>query len=671
MIFFLIIISISIIALSGIPGIFLSHSSGWGQRISVFLICLGSLSGLIGVGLTFFYPDNALYFFPWQAEQNPLLGIDTLSAFFLVPIFLIGSLGSIFGLGYWSQKNNKPKAAMIHIFSGILMAGMALLVISKHALSFLFGWEAMALAAFFLMSAEDEQEECRKSSLIYLMATHLGTLVLFGMFLLWRSATGSFDFIPMQGGTASVLTINILFFLSFIGFGLKAGIMPLHFWLPGAHANAPSHISALLSGVMLKMGIYGIIRMLSLFPAPPPLWGGIILIAGAVSGLLGVIFALAQHDLKRLLAYHSVENIGIILLGLGLAMLGRSYHHPMWIILGMAGCLLHVWNHSLFKSLLFLGSGSVLFRTHTRQIDKLGGLAKHMPWTAGLFLIGAVAISGLPPLNGFISEFFIYLGLFQTLTIPENSVSIAIIAAPVLAMIGALAVACFVKIYGSVFLGFPRSDIPENTKEVPLSMILPMMILAVLCLFLGLAPAIVVPILDKVIAPWLPAASALNNTVSLASLVPFSSLQFISISLISIFSIMALWMFIFKKKNTKTAGTWDCGYADPGPRMQYTASSFAQSLILLFSRILKPKTHDPEIRTTFPTESFMNSHVDEITLDRTLIPGFLFFRKTLKWFYRFQQGRTQNYLFYILVAVVIMLSTLIPVEQIISSLLSK
>ena len=227
-------------------------------------------------------------------------------------------------------------------------------------MAFLFGWEVMALSAFFLITTEDQREECRQAGWIYLIATHVGTLTLFALFALWRWATGSYALTPVASDAMGLGVMNVLFFLSLIGFGIKAGIMPLHFWLPGAHANAPSHVSAMLSGVVLKMGIYGLVRFLSLLPDPPYLWGGLILLLGAISGLLGVVFAIGQHDLKRLLAYHSVENIGIILMGLGLAMLGRSAGRPEWIVLGLAGCLLHVWNHSLFKSLLFLSAGSVV-----------------------------------------------------------------------------------------------------------------------------------------------------------------------------------------------------------------------------------------------------------------------------------------------------------------------
>ena len=246
------------------------------------------------------------------------------------------------------------------------------------------------------------------------MLSHFATLSLFGMFAVMAHVTGSFNFASLANGTTGQL--NTIFVLALLGFGTKAGIMPLHVWLPGAHAQAPSHISAMMSGIVLKMGIYGLVRVLSLFSEIPVQWGELILALGTVSAVLGVAFAVGQHDIKRLLAYHSIENIGIILMGIGLALLGRTYHQPIWVVLGAAGGLLHVWNHALFKSLLFFAAGSVVHATGTREIDSLGGLAKLMPLTSNCFLLGAVAICGLPPLNGFVSELMIYLGLFHTIT---------------------------------------------------------------------------------------------------------------------------------------------------------------------------------------------------------------------------------------------------------------
>ena len=310
----------------------------------------------------------------------------------------------------------------------------------------------MAMAAYFAATAEDDNPDVCRAGWVYLIATHVGTLCLIAMFALWRHATDSFALNPAQGISAEAA--GTIFVLSLIGFGFKAGIMPLHVWLPGAHANAPSHVSAVMSGVMLKMGVYGIIRMTAMLPVTAVWWGGVVLIVGAITGVAGIAFAIGQNDIKRMLAYSSIENIGIIMIGLGLALLGRAFNQPEWILLGLGGALLHVWNHSLFKSLLFFNAGAIIHASHTRNIDQMGGLAKRMPRTMVLFVVGAVAICALPPLNGFASEWLIYSGLFSTLGFGSGQgFPVAAIAAVPLAMIGALAVACFVKILGTVFLG--------------------------------------------------------------------------------------------------------------------------------------------------------------------------------------------------------------------------
>jgi hydrogenase-4 component B len=466
--------------------------------------------------------------------------------------------------------------------------------------------------------------------------------------------------VPVAGDAIGLGTLNVLFFLALISFGIKAGVMPLHFWLPGAHANAPSHVSAILSGVVLKMGIYGLVRFLSLLPDPPLAWGGLILLLGAISGLLGVVFAIGQHDLKRLLAYHSVENIGIILMGLGLAMLGRSMGQPVWIVLGLAGCLLHTWNHSLFKSLLFLSAGSVVHSAHTRQIDRLGGLAKTMPWTAAMFVVGAVAICGLPPLNGFVSEFFVYLGLLGTMKIHGSMGSSAVLVVPVLAMIGALAVACFVKVYGAVFLGMPRTSAVQ-AHESPWTMRAPMVILAAGCAAIGLAPVLLIPILDTVIAGWIPGSSPLPG---LHTLVPLNTISVMSVSLVALIAVLAMGLGVYKYKRVSPGvGTWDCGYARPTSRIQYTASSFAQMIVRIFRWVLRPQMHRPVIIELFPKSARMHSHVNDIVLDRGILPASQRVERGFNWFHRFQQGITQHYLLYILIIVILMMSTMIPFKE--------
>lgn len=639
----------------------------------MMMMIAGAVLGITVAWPILFRDQNVWTFFPWPAAGNSVLGVDALSAFFLVPVFLVGGLGSIYGLGYWPQRQHMGDGHKLRFFWGTLTAGMALLVISRHAMAFLLGWEMMALSAFFLVGTQNHRDECRRAAWIYLIATHAGTLTLFALFAMWRWATGSYDLAPVAHETMNLGVMNGLFFLALFVFGLKAGLMPLHFWLPGAHASAPSHVSAMLSGVVLKMGIYGLLRMLSLFTAPPPAWGTLILLLGAVSGLLGVVFAIGQHDLKRLLAYHSVENIGIILLGLGLAMLGRSGERPEWVALGLAGCLLHVWNHSLFKSLLFLCAGNVIRATHTRGINHLGGLARTMPWTAAMFLVGAVAICGLPPLNGFVSELFVYLGLLRTAVHDgamsgSNAPGTAVLAAPVLAMIGALAVACFVKVYGAVFLGMPRSGTAAQAHEAPLTMCGPIFVLAACCALIGLAPVLVVPILDNVMASWMRETGVVLP--SLGTIAPLGAVSAFSMALIVCVATLTMALAL-RKPVSRGVGTWDCGFARPTSRMQYTASSFAQMIVAMFHWVLRPQEHRPDMGGNFPRPTKMHSHVDDAVLDRLLVPAGRNIERWFGSFRRLQQGLTQHYVLYILITVVLMLSALMPFEHLITWLFAR
>jgi hydrogenase-4 component B len=656
----LIVAAACLMGASGLPGLCLSRESSFGQRMASVLMSVGAIVGLIGVYLGYDAEQSAAYLVAWPVAIQLSVGLDGLSAFFLVPVFLIGGLGSLYGLGYWRQREHPRSGGKLRLFWGLLMLGMTLLVVSRHGMTFLLGWEVMALSAFFLVSTEDRRTECQQAGWVYLIATHIGTLTLFAMFTLWRTMTGSFDLTPTTIEATSQGARNVLFLLALVGFGLKAGMMPLHFWLPSAHANAPSHVSAILSGVVLKTGIYGLVRMLSLLPAPPVGWGGLVLLLGVVSGLLGVVFALGQHDLKRLLAYHSVENIGIILMGLGLAMIGCSTGRAEWVVLGMAGCLLHVWNHALFKSLLFFCAGSVLHGTGTREIDHLGGLAKSMPWTAALFLVGAVAICGLPPLNGFVSEFFVYLGLLSSVVDKNADGTGLVLAMPVLAMIGALAVACFVKVYGVVFLGNARTGAALRAHESPASMLGPIVALAACCVMIGLVPSVVSPFLNAAIASWMRAIG--QTPVPVQSLVPLTTIGALAIGLSSLVAVACL-VALFRNRTLYTAGTWDCGYSRPTARMQYTASSFAQPIVRIFRRVLKPRMHLPNVDGLFPHATAMQSHVDDIVMERLLLP---FGRFAEKWFHkahRFQQGLAQSYLLYIVIVLVVMLIALMPAGE--------
>lgn len=663
----LILAGLGLAAASGLPALALPRGSPWGQRLAACLMALAGLAGCAGAGAGLFEPPTASVALRWPAVGDSFLGLDPLSAFFLIPVFAVGALASIYGLGYYPQARNRRTARRLQLFFGLLVAGMGLLVIARQALAFLIGWEAMALSAFFLVATEDDRAESRRAAFVYIVATHVGTLTLFGMFALLRSVTGSFALSPLAA-TVGVGAMNGLFFLALLGFGLKAGMMPLHFWLPGAHAASPSHVSAMLSGVVLKMGIYGLLRMIWLIPRLPAAWGAAVLALGAVSGLLGVVFALAQHDMKRLLAYHSVENIGIILMGLGLAMLGRSSGRAELLVLGLAGCLLHVWNHSFFKSLLFLGAGSVVRATGTRAIDRLGGLAKKMPWTAAFFLAGAVAICGLPPMNGFVSEFLIYLGLFDGLAAGQAG---AAIAAPILAMIGALALACFVKVGGAVFLGSARGARAESADESPAAMLIPMAVLAAACAAIGLAPWLLPPVLDSVVASWVGGSQpSLGSLPSLGSVANLGYVGAASAAVLGLAALIALPM-ARAVRRAKAGVTWDCGYAAPTSRMQYTASSFARGLVGMFSWTLRPPKEPARLTGAFPAAAALHGEVDDAVLDRALVPALRGLERLSLWSHRFQAGQTQQYVLYILIALALMSLTLIPFDRILAMLVAN
>jgi hydrogenase-4 component B len=581
--------------------------------------------------------------------------VDALSAFFLLPVFLVALLGNVYGLGYWRQTEHPENGRKLRLFYGTLTAGMALLVIAGNSIVFLFGWEGMALSAFFLVATEEHEQEARVAGWLYLVATHVATLCLFGLFSVLRAASGSFALAPLDPDRLPAGMATAAFILALAGFGLKAGIMPLHVWLPSAHAAAPSHVSAIMSGVLIKMGIYGLVRVTSLLPNPPVEWGAIVLGLGVSSGVLGVAFAIGQHDIKRLLAYHSIENIGIIVMGLGLALIGRSLGRADWVVLGLAGGLLHVWNHALFKALLFLSAGSVIHAVHTREIDCLGGLAKAMPWTAICFLIGAVAICGLPPLNGFVSEFLVYLGLFGTLGDRDGaSFAAAAFAAPALALIGALALACFVKVYGAVFLGTARSGHARDVHESPPTMLWPMSALVACCFFIGLGPILVVPILGNAVAAWDP---SLNDTgPRLTALAPLGWISLMGLLLTAALFVagVLLWLRLRYSVVAQRA-TWGCGYIAPTPRMQYTSSSFAQMLVGLFAWALRPRSRRPSDLPLFPQKTAFHSEVPDAVLDEAVLPAFRFAGWLFSWFRVLQQGSIQTYLLYLFIALIVLL----------------
>ncbi len=645
----LLVLAILLALGSGVPALLGARDSNRRQRLGaglvvaagVFALCAVAVSALESAGIL-----DATVTAGWLMRA---CGLDGMQRWFLVPIAILGPCAAVYGTGYWPQASHPENGRKVSLFLGMLVAGLMTIVCARNTWPFLFGWEAMALAAFFLVATEDDNPDVRQASWHYLVATHFTTLSLFAMFSLMRAATGSYDLGPLPA-SISVSLSNGLFLLALFGFGIKAGVFGLHVWLPGAHANSPSHVSAILSGFVLKIGIFGLIRVLLWLPHPQLWWGGVILALGTTSALYGVVAALGQHDLKRLLAYHSVENIGIILMGLGVALLGRSLGRTDLLILGLAGALLHVWNHCFFKSLLFLAAGSVVHAAHTRTIDQLGGLLRAMPWTGAAFLVGAVAICGLPPLNGFVSELLVYLGLLRLTTHQTGLFWLAgALAAPVLALVGALAVACFVKVFGAVFLGEPRTHAARHAVEAPRSMRVPMAVLGGLCLAIGLASPLLAPLLDGAVSMWTPHAHV-------RLLAPLGSVSLAALALVLIIALLAFWLAgRLRKTGSTRAVTWDCGYALPTARMQYTAASFADILTSLFDWVLKPVTHLTAPAGRFPRRATFSSHVTDIALDHAIYPlaerGF----ELLSRLRGLQGGRTQAYIVYIFAALIALL----------------
>ncbi|HCC54476.1 MAG TPA: hypothetical protein DEQ20_06075 [Desulfobulbaceae bacterium] len=621
--------AVSLIFCSGLPALAWGRWAKSGENLSVALLLTGVALGLTTSLAGAWQSPAPVLAAAWALPGGSfLLELDGLAALFLLPALLILGLGSVYGLGYFSQARHDAAAGRLRLFYGILGAAIALLPVCRNGLLFLMAWEVMAIGSFLLILTEQHEEEARRAAYVYLTVTHTGTLALFAMFILLAGPSGSFAFPPASTLDGATFQAGAIFLLALFGFGLKAGVMPLHIWLPGAHAAAPSHVSALMSGVVIKMGIYGLVRVTGFYTGQPAWWGGSILVLGVVSAIMGVVFALAQHDIKRLLAYHSVENIGIILIGLGCALLGKTFHSPALVVLGLAGALLHVINHGLFKSLLFLGAGAVIQATGTREIDRYGGLLRSMPRTAFFFLGGAVAICGLPPLNGFVSEWLIYLGLLHSQS--EGAafpLSLTVLAVPALAITGALAVACFVKVFGITFLGTTRRQFSLPPGEAPGSMLLPMGILLFCCLIIGLAPWTIIPLLQQAITAWLGTTFATvslvenQNSTLINSLAPVYWLSLCAFLLLTISAGFFFWQKSFQEPcREKRPSTWGCGWREGTTRMEYTSVSFAEMLVSFFRWGLWSDITGGRAIGFFPGVASLAAHTPDLVLDRLIHP---------------------------------------------------
>lgn len=564
------------------------------NRIANFIGSAGCAAGC-ALGLyaavdALFSGEAPSFHAPWSVPYGSLsFSMDPLSAFFLIPLFGLCMAAAVYGAGYMAHHADR-RLGPPWFFYNILVAAMAIVVTAGNGVLFLVAWEVMSISSFILVMFDHSQASTRRAGLIYIVAAHLGVAFLFAMFILLGGEAGSLDFDTFKGA-ASPAAAGVIFTLALIGFGSKAGFMPFHVWLPEAHPAAPSHVSAVMSGVMIKMGVYGLLRVIYFLDQPQWWWGAALIFIGVVSGVMGAMLALGENDMKRLLAYSSVENMGIIAAAMGLGTLGMATHTHTVAALGFGGALYHVINHSVFKGLLFMGAGTVLANTHTQNISLLGGIMKKAPLTGLFFAVGSVAICGLPPLNGFMGELLVYMAAFTGIKEVSNKILMAggVVTLAGLAMIGGLAVAVFTKAFGMAFLGEARSEKAAMAHDPGRLMTWPMGALAAMTLVLGLGAPLTPHLLA---APAGLVAGFDPSHVKEA----FDSMALPLYGAAIVSAALALFLFIawavrqsaLKGKQIRRAVTWDCGYAAPKATMQYTPSSFAQPFTGYFRAILRP-----------------------------------------------------------------------------------
>jgi len=602
------------------------------------------------------------------------LRLDPLAGFFLCVIGLLALFVSLYSIGYVRGFPAGRSIVRFIVFFSLFLAGMLLVVLADDAFFFLIAWEMMAASSYFLVMYEDEKAENRKSAYLYLVVAHIGAIAILLSFGVMAGLANGFEsfqgytFDAMRTTTYPVGWATAAFLLALFGFAAKAGVIPLHIWLPEAHPVAPSNVSALMSGVMLKTSIYGIVRIVFDFlKVYPWWWGGIVLVLGLVSAVLGVLYALMQHDLKRLLAYHSVENIGIILIGLGLAMIFTSFHLPLLAALALVAGLYHTLNHAMFKGLLFMGAGAVLHATGERNMEEMGGLIHRMPWTSALFLVGCISIAALPPFNGFVSEWLTFQAFLLSPALQRPVLGLLFpLGAALLALTGALAAACFVKAFGVTFLGHWRGHAPlQRVHEADWTMRAGMALAAVTCFLLGILPTLVIDWMD--ILPqrltgggiatsagkygWLWLTPVARERASYAGFNVFVGILAV---------VLVAWLLLHvNKTSVRRVPIWDCGFEKLTPRMQYNATSFAMPIRRIFGFLFRIREEvtavEPVRHPAYPVKLRYRLRVRDrfwYWLYQPVADAAFFTARKVG---RLQQGRIQVYLIYSFVTIIVLL----------------
>ncbi|MBI5073806.1 MAG: hydrogenase 4 subunit B [Nitrospirae bacterium] len=601
------------------------------------------------------------------------LRLDPLAGFFLTIVSALSFIVSIYSLGYVKGIIVQRPVTRLVVFYALFLAGMFMVILADDALFFLIAWEVMAAASYFLVLFEDERIENRRAAFLYIVVAHVGAIAILLSFGVMAGLVTGFEgfhgytFDAMRQAQFTPAWATAAFLLAFFGFAAKAGMIPLHVWLPEAHPVAPSNVSALMSGVMLKTAIYGIVRVtFDLIRIFPWWWGALVLVLGLVSAVIGVLFALMQNDLKRLLAYSSVENIGIVLIGIGLAMIFTSFQLPLLAALALTAGLYHALNHAMFKGLLFMGAGGVLHAAHERNMEKMGGLIHLLPWTSALFLVGCVSISGLPPFNGFVSEWLTFQAFLLSPSLPSPLMKLLIpMGAALLALTAALSAACFVKAFGVTFLGQWRGQHAPHIQEVNWPMKLGMIMAAVCCLFLGILPTLVIDWMDAV--PELLVGSKISTSAGAFGwmwLTPVARERASYSGPMVFFVILAVIIIAYlllhvRSGSIKRVPLWDCGFEKVTQRMQYTSTSFAMPIRRIFGFFFsireRVKLDGHAAHRAFPVRMHYYLRIRD---------------RFWGWFYKplidasfwvsrrvgmLQQGRIQTYLIYSFVTIIILL----------------
>ncbi|MBR2436614.1 MAG: NADH-quinone oxidoreductase subunit E [Alistipes sp.] len=645
-------------AIVAIVAIFLTpeRKKVWTATAIISLLAVGAIALAV---YAFMVGEVKLFSFRTAIFGYEYFAVDRLSALFLVIIAIASVATVIYSRGYLAGYFGRYSSAhfSLHYTALVaLVASMMCVVLASGGFSFLFSWELMTIASFILILFEANRQETRRAALNYLVMMHIGFMFLVAGFVMLFNAThsSSFDAIEYYFKLGNPLP---LFVVLFIGFGMKAGLFPMHIWLPEAHPAAPSHVSAIMSGVMIKTGIYGVVRLMQAIDANTELLytiGLIVLLSGIVTGLWGVIFAAMQNDVKRLLAYSSIENIGVILIGLGIAAVGHAAGSDLIGMCGMCGALLHTVNHSLFKTMLFFGAGNIYSKMHTTTMNRMGGIAKHMPLTAALMAFAVAAICALPPLNGFVSELFIYIGMFNGIS-DGHEVLYSVAGIIALSLIGGIVVLAFTKLYGVVFLGSPRSHEVAETQEVDGCRIGAMAIPAAFILFIGLFPQYAILPIARVAE----AVTASDNTMVIDHMMP--TLQTMSlISWILIAVIVALFLLKRRAQRSRTiteGPTWGCGFTALNTKMQYTGESFSEGLENIGKPFMKDTVDGRTIdkNEIFPTRhSYDIRHKDKV--DSLLGRWWMaLMHRINEYIMRLRTGRVNSYITFALVFLVTVL----------------